>query len=42
MKKFIIEREIAGVGSLDSCGLAQAARKSNGALAELAPHVQWQ
>jgi len=42
MRKFMIEREIAGVGALDSCGLADAARKSNGALAELAPHVQWQ
>jgi hypothetical protein len=42
MKKFVIERNIPGVGSLDSCGLAEAARKSNGALAELAPRVQWQ
>lgn len=42
MRKFIIEREIDGVGSLDACGLAQAARKSNAALADLAPRVQWQ
>ena len=42
MRKFMIEREIPGVGKLDSCELAQAARKSNGALAELAPDVQWQ
>ncbi len=42
MRKFMIEREIGGVGALDSCGLAQAARKSNAALAELAPRVQWQ
>jgi hypothetical protein len=42
MRKFIIEREIAGVGGLDSCALAEAARKSNAALAELAPRVQWQ
>jgi hypothetical protein len=42
MRKFIIEREIEGVGKLDSCELAQAARKSNGALADLAPRVQWQ
>ena len=42
MRKFVIERKIDGVGKLDSCGLAEAARKSNGALAELAPRVQWQ
>jgi Nickel responsive protein SCO4226-like len=42
MRKFMIEREIPGVGQIDSCGLAQAARKSNQALAELAPRVQWQ
>ena len=42
MRKFLIEREIEGVGELDSCGLADAARQSNGALAELAPRVQWQ
>ncbi len=42
MRKFVIEREIPGVGSLDSSGLADAATKSNGALAELAPRVQWQ
>jgi len=42
MRKFVIEREIPGVGSLDSCGLSDAAKKSNGALAELAPRVQWQ
>ena len=42
MRKFIIEREIPAVGSLDSCALAQAASKSNGALAQLAPTIQWQ
>jgi hypothetical protein len=42
MRKFLIEREIPGVGSLDSCGLSDAAAKSNGALAALAPRVQWQ
>jgi hypothetical protein len=29
------------VEQLDSCGLAEAARKSNGALADLAPRAQW-
>lgn len=38
----MIEREIPGVGRLDSCELAQAAARSNQALATLAPRVQWQ
>jgi hypothetical protein len=42
MRKFMIEREIEGVGSLDSCALSDAAGRSNAALAELAPRVQWQ
>ncbi len=42
MRKFMIERDIPGVGQLDSCGLAEAARKSNGVLAELGPGIQWQ
>jgi Nickel responsive protein SCO4226-like len=42
MRKFMIEREIPGVGQLDSCGLAEAARKSNAVLAELGPGIQWQ
>ena len=42
MRKFMIERAIPGVGSLDSCQLGEAAKKSNAALAELAPRVQWQ
>ena len=41
MRKFLIERRIPGVEQLDSCGLAEAARKSNGVLAELAPRAQW-
>jgi len=42
MRKFMIERELPGVGRLDSSGLAEAARKSNGVLAELGPGIQWQ
>jgi hypothetical protein len=42
MRKFLIERRIPGVEQLDSCGLSEAARKSNGVLADLAPRVQWQ
>jgi hypothetical protein len=42
MRKFMIERAIPGVGKLDACGLANAAKKSNGVLAELGPGIQWQ
>ena len=42
MRKYMIEREISGVGALDSCALADAAKKSNAALTDLAPRVQWQ
>ena len=42
MRKFMIEREIEGVGGFDSCQLGDAAATSNTALAELAPRVQWQ
>jgi hypothetical protein len=41
MRKFLIERRIPGVEQLDSCGLAEAARTSNDALAALAPRAQW-
>jgi hypothetical protein len=42
MKRFMIEREIPGVGKLDAKGLRDAARTSNEALAKLGPDVQWQ
>lgn len=42
MRKFIIEREIPAVGTLEREQLRQAAAKSNAALAQLAPDVQWQ
>jgi len=42
MRKFMIEREIPGVGRMSACELSDAARTSNGALAKLAPRVQWQ
>jgi len=41
MRRFLIEREIPGVGSLDAKGLCDAARTSNAALAKLGPDVQW-
>ena len=42
MRKFIIEREIPSVGSAGPQELKAAAAKSNEALAQLAPRVQWQ
>lgn len=41
MKRFIIERDIPEVGSLDRDQLRAAAAKSNEALAQLAPEIQW-
>jgi hypothetical protein len=41
MRKFIIERDIPKVGSLEREQLRGAAQKSNAALAQLAPDVQW-
>lgn len=42
MRKFMIEREIEGIGQFDSCQLGKAAAASNEVLAGLAPRVQWQ
>jgi Nickel responsive protein SCO4226-like len=41
MHKYIIERDIPEVGSLEREQLRGAAAKSNEALAELAPKIQW-
>ena len=41
MKRFIIEREIPGIGASTNVELCGAAQASNKALAEL-PNVQWQ
>ncbi len=41
MKKYVIEREIPGIGRTDASGLRDAAERSNEALAKLAPDVQW-
>lgn len=41
MKRFIIEREIPGIGGMSAVELCGAARASNQALSEL-PNVQWQ
>ena len=41
MRKFIIERELPAVGSMEREQLKGAAAKSNAALAELGTDVQW-
>lgn len=41
LRRFIIERNIAGVGSLERDQLRDAAAKSNGVLRQLGPDVQW-
>ena len=42
MKKYVIEREIPGVGTMGQSDLSGAAKTSNKALSQLAPKVQWQ
>jgi hypothetical protein len=41
MKRFIIEREIPKVGTLEREQLRAAAQKSNDVLAQLGPDIQW-
>ncbi|MDB5450784.1 MAG: hypothetical protein JWQ46_758 [Phenylobacterium sp.] len=41
MKKYVIEREIAGVDQLDRDQLRGAAATSNEALSKLGPQIQW-
>jgi hypothetical protein len=41
MKRFMIEREIPAVGSLEREQYRQAAQKSNEALRQLGPDIQW-
>jgi len=41
MKRYLIERDIAGVGTLNPGQLKDAAATSNAALASLAGKVQW-
>jgi hypothetical protein len=42
MPKFMIEREIPGLGSMTADELHAVSAKSNEVLASLAPRVQWQ
>jgi hypothetical protein len=41
MKKYIIEREIPRVGTLEREQLREAAAKSNHVLRQLGPDIQW-
>jgi Protein of unknown function (DUF4242) len=41
MPKFVIEREISGVGKLSPQELQGISQKSCGVLRELGPHIQW-
>jgi hypothetical protein len=41
LRKFIIERDLPKVGSLERDQLREAAKTSNAALATLAPDIQW-
>ncbi len=41
LKRYMIERDIVGVGAMSADELCGAARTSNEALARLAPKVQW-
>jgi hypothetical protein len=41
MKRFVIERDIPGAGTLEREQLREAAQKSNSVLHELGPDIQW-
>ena len=42
MKKYMIEREIPKIGTLQQEQIRQAASKSNDVLSQLGPEIQWQ
>jgi len=41
MRRYVIERDIPGIGRADGAALRDASEQSNEALAALAPDVQW-
>jgi hypothetical protein len=41
MQRFIIERDVPGMGANDKAGFCDAATISNTAIRKLAPKVQW-
>ena len=42
LKRFVIERDLPGIGGSSGDDLAGATATSNAALAQLAPRVQWE
>ncbi len=42
LKRFVIERDLPGIGGSSADDLAGATATSNAALAQLAPRVQWE
>lgn len=42
MNRYVIERDVPSIGSFNGEQLCEASRTSNGALAKLAPRVQWE
>ena len=42
MKRYVIERDLPGVGSMSENELRQASATSNSAIRKLFPKVQWQ
>ena len=42
MKRYVIERDVQGIGLNDDAGLCAIAKTSNSALKLLAPNVQWE
>jgi hypothetical protein len=42
MKKYVIERNVTGIGKNDQKGLSGISHTSNNALAKLTPRIQWQ
>jgi hypothetical protein len=42
LKRYLIERDIPGIGGMSVVELCGAARASNGAIAQLGGAVQWQ
>lgn len=42
MKRYVIEREVPGIGQFSLTELCGAARASNQALATIGPRIQWQ
>ena len=42
MNRYVIERDIPRIGAMSDDDAIEGAKKSNAALAQLAPRIQWQ